>query len=515
MLKKSGGLKSVPGDTYKEAQVADVKSSSTGASRSAGRGPGTTTMEGLLKKSRGLKSVPGDTYKEAQVADVRSDRMSSDIGKVASTGPGPEATTVERLVTKSRGLRSVCEDNNKGARLAEVRSDRMSSDIGKVASTGLGPEATTVERLVTKSRGLGSVCEANNKGARLAEVRSDRMSSDIGKVASTGPGPEATTVERLVTKSRGLKSVCEDNNTGAQVAEMKLNSAQSDDSSNLQSEATVIDEQSSSDESVNVMTTPNKEHTKLHESNFEEDGTGSNPMITVVEDIPTWRAYSTEHGLGESDPEDKEVGFDEKISLWRGDITKLEVDVVVKAAKKSLLGGDGVDGAIHRVAGPALREECDKLCGCEVGQAKITGAYELPAKYVVHTVGPTRSEDLLYDCYKNSLAIFRDMDQRTIAFPCISTGMYGFPKEQAADIALSATKQFLKKNKDQVDRIIFCVFDYEDAEIYERLLKVHFPGTPDVNEPEGALVRREIPHIAGVYSKTCDEGTLKCLNWDV
>ena len=275
MLKKSGGLKRVPGDAYKEAQVADVKSSSTGTSRSADRGPGTTTMEGLLKKSGGLKSVPGDTYKEAQVADVRSDRMSSNIGKVASTGPGPEATIVERLVTKSRGLRSVCEDNN--------------------------------------------------KGARLAEVRSDRMSSDIGKVASTGPGPEPTTVERLVTKSRGLKIVCEDNDTGAQVAEMKLNSAPSDDSSKLQSEATVIDEQSSSDESVNVMATPNKEHTKLHDSNFEEDGTGSNPMITAVEDIPTWRAYSTEHGLGESDPEDKEIGFDEKISLWRGDITKLEV----------------------------------------------------------------------------------------------------------------------------------------------------------------------------------------------
>ncbi len=159
-----------------------------------------------------------------------------------------------------------------------------------------------------------------------------------------------------------------------------------------------------------------------------------------------------------------------------GDITRLEVEAIVNAANKSLLGGGGVDGAIHRAAGPGLLEECRKLHGCETGEAKITGGYRLKAKYVIHTVGPIyRSSDptcegLLRACYYNSLELAKEHDIHTIAFPAISTGVYGYPRQQAASVALRTVSEWLAENPDYGMVVIMSCFDQETRQCYQNVI---------------------------------------------
>ncbi|MDA3929858.1 MAG: O-acetyl-ADP-ribose deacetylase [Prolixibacteraceae bacterium] len=164
-----------------------------------------------------------------------------------------------------------------------------------------------------------------------------------------------------------------------------------------------------------------------------------------------------------------------RLKLIRGDITRLNVDAIVNAANTSLLGGGGVDGAIHRAAGIELVKECRTLNGCKTGDAKLTRGYNLPASYVIHTVGPVWNDglhnesELLKRSYIRCLEIASENNIKSIAFPNISTGVYHFPKEKAAVIALETINSFLEKNE-TIEEIILCVFDEENYSIYNKLL---------------------------------------------
>ncbi|MFG0283349.1 MAG: O-acetyl-ADP-ribose deacetylase [Phycisphaerales bacterium JB039] len=168
-----------------------------------------------------------------------------------------------------------------------------------------------------------------------------------------------------------------------------------------------------------------------------------------------------------------------RLQVITGDITTLEVDAIVNAANQRLLGGGGVDGAIHRAAGPGLLAECRALpevrpgVRCPTGEARITAGHDLPARWVIHTVGPVWDDDdpggcdrLLASCYANSLALAAERDAASLAFPCISTGVYGFPARRAAHVAVRA----VRTGDASIEQVIFCCFSDEDAELYEDLL---------------------------------------------
>lgn len=171
-----------------------------------------------------------------------------------------------------------------------------------------------------------------------------------------------------------------------------------------------------------------------------------------------------------------------RLTVERGDITTLQVDAIVNAANTSLLGGGGVDGAIHRAAGPQLLDECLRLHGCPTGEARITKGYRLSADWVIHTPGPVwhgggHDEDaLLASCYRNSLELAMEHGVRSLAFPAISTGVYGFPRERAAGIALRTVCEFLAVNA-LPERVVFCCFSEADAELYRHRIAAQGCGS--------------------------------------
>ncbi|XP_014250015.1 uncharacterized protein LOC106666966 isoform X3 [Cimex lectularius] len=187
-----------------------------------------------------------------------------------------------------------------------------------------------------------------------------------------------------------------------------------------------------------------------------------------------FKEYFKDKSIEGEYPVNEEIN--KKVAIMSGDITLLEVDAIVNAANNSLLGGGGVDGAIHRAAGPDLLKECRMLNGCKTGEAKLTGGYQLPAKYVIHTVGPKGEKpDLLKSCYQKCLEIAAGEQMRSIAFPCISTGIYDYPQEAAALVALKVVRTYLEANPKNLDLVVFCTFLPTDLTIYENLMQLFFP----------------------------------------
>ncbi|CAH0382042.1 unnamed protein product [Bemisia tabaci] len=231
------------------------------------------------------------------------------------------------------------------------------------------------------------------------------------------------------------------------------------------------------------------EKEKFMKMSAEEKRTLTKSKKVSLADIDTWDVYLSKNSdqlrnqldarlkQGSLDVEEFTVDPDlaKRVSIFDGDITGLFVDAIVNAANSRLLGGGGVDGAIHRAAGPSLLEECKTLKGCPTGDAKITGGYKLPAKYVIHTVGPQDGSDMdLRSCYEKSLQLCIEHDIHSVAFPCISTGVYGFPHERASIIATTTVRKFLQDNP-SIERVIFCVFQEVDVKIYQNILQKVFP----------------------------------------
>lgn len=173
---------------------------------------------------------------------------------------------------------------------------------------------------------------------------------------------------------------------------------------------------------------------------------------------------------------EQELHIGNQISVVQGDITKLQVDAIVNAANSSLLGGGGVDGAIHRASGPKLVEECRTLGGCQTGDAKITKGYNLPARHVIHTVGPVygcergRESELLASCYRRSLEVANQHQLKSIAFPSISTGAFGYPIEEAARIAVDTVRSALQGGNLTVEQVLFVTFSGADRRVYDNIL---------------------------------------------
>ena len=171
--------------------------------------------------------------------------------------------------------------------------------------------------------------------------------------------------------------------------------------------------------------------------------------------------------------------MDPRVEIVEGDITKQQVDAIVNAANTSLLGGGGVDGAIHRAAGPELLEETRKIGGCPTGEARVSKGYKLPARWVIHTVGPIwkggnkNEENLLANCYRNSFTAAKERGVKTLAFPSISTGAYGFPLERATEIALSETKAFLESDK-TLQKVVFVCFGEKVLSTYRKVYEKVF-----------------------------------------
>lgn len=235
----------------------------------------------------------------------------------------------------------------------------------------------------------------------------------------------------------------------------------------------------------------------VHSEDSEDEGVTTVRLADILTIRQAYDLDSTSRLKLNAPPPDEvkynaDPGLLDRVSLHQGDITDLEVDAIVNAANKSLLGGGGVDGSIHRAAGPHLLEECRTLNGCLTGQSKITRGYCLPSRHIIHTVGPVYTPDeveqkakKLASCYRTSLEVAVENELRHVAFPAVSTGVYGYPIEEATRIALDEVRRFLEtENGSKIERVIFVVWSNKDRDIYRSLIPEYFPPESDSSEKE-------------------------------
>ncbi|GAA6026961.1 hypothetical protein JCM8097_005998 [Rhodosporidiobolus ruineniae] len=247
---------------------------------------------------------------------------------------------------------------------------------------------------------------------------------------------------------------------------------------------------------------------KSKEAEEKQDEEEDEDWGIKVEDLKPIRvAYEEKALAGFEDPQDVVYPYsqalNDKVFIWRGDITTLQVDCIVNAANKSLLGGGGVDGAIHRAAGRGLYTECKTLNGAKTGETKLTGGHDLPAKHVAHTVGPIYgnasnkvSEEKLRECYRGTLELCVKNGLRTVAFSGISTGVYGYPLDDAAQVACDEVRKFLEgPDGDKIDAVIYTVFRQIDVNSYLDNLPAYFPPPPSSDQPASATDEKDKPSV--------------------
>ncbi|KAL0485090.1 O-acetyl-ADP-ribose deacetylase [Acrasis kona] len=207
--------------------------------------------------------------------------------------------------------------------------------------------------------------------------------------------------------------------------------------------------------------------------------------FTTLDQVELYEEYAKAHNLNNDEKQQKYTyngDFNKKLSLWSGDSTAIEVDAIVNAANETLMGGGGIDGAIHRAAGKDLQKECATLKGCDTGSTKITKGYLLPAKHVLHTVGPVGEKpDLLRSCYESCLNLMLENNLKSVVFCCISTGIFGYPLKNAAHVALDTVRKWMETNDNhtKIDRIIFVTFLKKEVDTYNELMPLYFPLPPN------------------------------------
>ncbi|XP_067942328.1 ADP-ribose glycohydrolase MACROD2-like isoform X2 [Watersipora subatra] len=331
-------------------------------------------------------------------------------------------------------------------------------------SSGVSPPSTDVETASGFPQSL-SVLQPEFSSDDDLDTQSD-LSGHNEMAVPTEPGANntKTPVQRTQTDSRPQWDI------------------QKDEELNGQSKSSENTEMTDSTEPGSHNTKTLVQHTKTDSRpqwEIQKERFMKMPLDEKREQYACGRNYTAYNKYNFPKPNHGEQPDLNKVCVWRGDITTLEFDAIVNAANERMRGGGGVDGAIHTAAGPFLLRESIDLYkdGCEAGEAKITGGYKLPAKYIIHTVGPRdKSEAKLRSCYESVLRLVKDYDLRTVAFPCIATGIFGYPNDAAADVAFTTVLNWLSAHPQFAGRIVFCVFLSQDENIYNQLIQKRLPS---------------------------------------
>ncbi|CAL1526199.1 unnamed protein product [Lymnaea stagnalis] len=387
------------------------------------------------------------------------DKVKDNITSTSTTSP-TKSTKSKASKIKNQ---SVTTDNTETSKPVQNLTNRNSSKVDH-----LGVDAADASASCTSSQENDDNDNAciENQHSGVSSRRSSSASS------SSSDHDRAAAGDSLPSKEEAQKDDYLDDNMDMDDKTVKQHES---NSKNILTRSRLKNKMDFEEEKEKILSMPREERRRHYRCKSS---------FTTLEDIEFWPEYYAEHiKKNVPVPECNEVyevnaEFNKKMALFKGDITTLEIDAIVNAANETLLGGGGVDGAIHRAAGPTLLAECETLKGCDTGDAKITGGYRLPANYVIHTVGPQGEKPkLLESCYKKCLSLLKKKELKSIAFPCISTGIYGYPNKNACEVALKTIRKWLENDSyaKEVECIILCLFLPKDVQIYHQHMPIFFP----------------------------------------